>query len=66
MADILQTRNAWPLGTNFNAILIKIQQFSFKKMCLTIAKCGPFGRGLNVLTQPAEMISNKSDYNSLW
>ena len=40
-----------PLGTNFSEILIGIQIFSFKKMCLKIssAKWRPFCLGLNVL-----------------
>ena len=41
----------WPLGTNFNEILIGIQTFSFKKMHLKMssAKWRPFCLGLNVL-----------------
>ena len=41
-----------PLGTNFREILIGIQTFSFKKMCLKMssAKWRPFCLGLNVLT----------------
>ena len=41
----------WPLGTNFNEILIGIQTFSFKKMHLKMlsAKWRPFCFGLNVL-----------------
>ena len=41
----------WPLGTNFNEILIGIQTFSFKKMHLKMssAKCRPFCLSLNVL-----------------
>ena len=40
-----------PLGTNFNAILIGIQTFSFKKMHLKMSsvKWRPFFLGLNVL-----------------
>ena len=40
-----------PLGTNFSEILIGIQIFSFKKMCLKMssAKWRPFCLGLNVL-----------------
>ena len=41
-----------PLGTNFSKILIEIQTFSFKKMCLKVS-CGkwrPSCFGLNVLT----------------
>ena len=39
-----------PLGTNFSEILIGIQTFSFKKMCLKMssAKGRPFCLGLNV------------------
>ena len=42
----------WPLGTNFNEIVIKILTFSFKKMHLKMSsgKCRPFCLGLNVLT----------------
>ena len=42
----------WPLGTNFNDILIGIQTFSFKKMHLKMssAKWRPFCLGHNVLT----------------
>ena len=36
----------WPLGTNFNEILIEIHTFSFKKMRL---KCRPFCLGLSML-----------------
>ena len=41
----------WPLGTNFNEMLIEIQTFSLKKIHLKMssAKCCPFGLGLNVL-----------------
>ena len=41
-----------PLGRNFSEILIGIQTFSFKKMCLEMpsAKWRPFCLGLNVLT----------------
>ena len=41
-----------PLGTNFSEILIEIQTFSLKKICLKMssAKCRPFCLGLNVLT----------------
>ena len=41
-----------PLGTNFNEISIKIQQFSFKEMHfrLTSAKCRPFCFSLNMVT----------------
>ena len=41
----------WPLGTNFNEILIGIHTFSFKKMHLKMssAKWRPFCLGLNVL-----------------
>ena len=41
----------WPLGTNFNEILIGIQTFSFKKMRLKMssAKWRPFCHGLNML-----------------
>ena len=41
----------WPLGTNFNEILIGIQTFSFKKTQLKMspAKWRPFCLGLNVL-----------------
>ena len=41
----------WPLGTNFNEILIGIQTLSFKKMHLKMAsaKWRPFCSGLNVL-----------------
>ena len=41
-----------PLGTNFSEILIEIQTFSLKKICLEIlsAKCCSFRLGLNVLT----------------
>ena len=44
-----------PLGTNFNAILIEIRTFSFKKMHLKMSpgKWRPFCLGLNVL-----MVSN--------
>ena len=40
-----------PCGTNFDGILIKIKQFSFKKMRLKMSsgKRGPFCLGLNVL-----------------
>ena len=46
-AGILLTE---PLGTNFSEILIGIQIFSFKKMCLKMssAKWRPFCLGLNV------------------
>ena len=42
----------WPLGTNFNEILIGIQTFSFKEMHLKMssAKWRPFCFGLNVLS----------------
>ena len=42
----------WPLGTNFNEILIDIYIFSFKKMYLKMssAKWRPFCLGLNVLS----------------
>ena len=42
----------WPLGTNFNEILIKIHTFSINKMHLKMssAKRRPFCLGLNVLT----------------
>ena len=41
----------WPLGTNFNEILIGIKTFSFKKMHLKMssAKWRAFCLGLNVL-----------------
>ena len=41
----------WPLGTNFNEILIEILTFSFMKMYLKVssAKWRPFCLGLNVL-----------------
>ena len=41
----------WPLGTNFNEVLIGIQTFLFKKMHskMSSAKWGPFCLGLNVL-----------------
>ena len=41
----------WPLGTNFNEILIEIRTFSFKKMHLkrSSAKWQPFCLGLNEL-----------------
>ena len=41
-----------PLGTNFSEISIKIQIFSFTKMCLKVssAKWCPFWLGLNVLS----------------
>ena len=47
----------WPLGTNFNEILIEILTFSFMKMRLKVssAKWRPFCLGLNVLI-----------YNSGW
>ena len=40
-----------PLGTNFDEILIEIQTFSLKKICLKMssAKCCSFRLGLNVL-----------------
>ena len=40
-----------PLGTNFSEILIQIQTFSLKKICLKMssAKCCSFHLGLNVL-----------------
>ena len=40
-----------PLGTNFSEILIEIQTFSLKKICLKLssAKCRPFCLGFNVL-----------------
>ena len=40
-----------PLGTNFSEILIEIQTFSLKKICLKMlsAECCPFRLGLNVL-----------------
>ena len=40
-----------PLGTNFNEILIEIQTFSLKKICLKMSsvKCCSFRLGLNVL-----------------
>ena len=40
-----------PLGTNFNEIVIKIQTFSLKTICLKMlsAKCQTFCLGLNVL-----------------
>ena len=42
-----------PLGTNFNQILVEIQNFSFMKMHLKISsvKWRPFCPGHNVLTQ---------------
>ena len=42
-----------PLGTNFREILIEIQTFSLRKICLKIssAKRQPFCLGLNVLMQ---------------
>ena len=45
----------WPLGTNFNDILIQIHTFSFKNMRLKMssAKWRPFCLGLNVLTRKA-------------
>ena len=41
----------WPLGTNFNEILIEIHSFSFKKMDFKMSsgKWRPFCLGLNVL-----------------
>ena len=47
-----------PLGTNFSEILIEIQTFSLKKICLKMssAKCCSFRLGLNVLTEK-ELIS---------
>ena len=49
-ARILSIR---PLATNFNEILIGIQEFSFKKMYLKMSsvKSRPFCLGLNVLTK---------------
>ena len=43
-----------PLGTNFSEILIRIQIFSIKKMCLKMssAKWRPFCLCLNVLNEP--------------
>ena len=43
-ADLL---SIGPLGTNFREILIKIHNFSFKKMCLNMSsvKCWPFAQG---------------------
>ena len=43
----------WPLGTNFNEILIGNQTFSFKKMKLKMSsvKWHPFCLGLIVLKQ---------------
>ena len=40
-----------PLGTNFSEILIEIQTFSLKKICLNMSsvKCCPFLLGLNVI-----------------
>ena len=45
----------WPLGTNFSEILIKMQQFSLKKMHLIMspAKWRPFCLGLNVIIKSA-------------
>ena len=42
----------WPLGTNFNEMLIEIHTFSVKKMHLKMssAKWQPFCLGLNVLS----------------
>ena len=44
-----------PLGTNFSEISIKIQTFSFTKMCLKVssAKWRPFCLGPNVLNNEA-------------
>ena len=46
------------LGTNFSGILMKIQNFSFKKMHfkMSSAKCGPFYLVLNVLNTPVIMM----------
>ena len=48
-----------PLGTNFNEILIEIQTFSLKKICLKMssAKCCSFRLGLNVLRDVSGMKS---------
>ena len=53
-----------PFGTNFNEILIKIQQFSFKKMCLKklSAKFLPFCPSLNVLSCTFKMHCCKSSW----
>ena len=49
-----------PLGTNFTEILIKILEFSFKKMRLKLssAKWRPFCLGLNVLNTDAMPVHN--------
>ena len=49
----------WPLGTNFNGILIRYQTFLFKKMHLKMssAKWRPFCLGVNVLMKGVEPTS---------
>ena len=56
-----------PLGTNFSEISIKIQTFSFTKMCLKVssAKWRPFCLGLNVLRQDAVIEQNITNDNAL-
>ena len=56
----------WPLGTNFNEILIEIHTFSFKKMHLKMssAKWRPFCLGLNVL-RVANMVVCNNFYHLL-
>ena len=53
----------WPMGTNFNEILMEIYTFSFKKMLLKMlsGKCQPFCVSLNVLIIPqASTIDHQS------
>ena len=58
-----------PLETYFSEILIEIQTFSLKKICLKIlsAKCRPFCLGLNVLNQwwPTSLIYASLDLDQL-
>ena len=57
-----------PLGTNFSEILIWIQIFSFKKMCLKMssAKWRPFCLGLNVLRLQWRLLGHQAHVFVFW
>ena len=57
----------WPLGTNFNEILIEIYIFSFKKMHLKMSsvKWRPFCLGLNVLKMVNVSSGGPSHYSDV-
>ena len=58
----------WPLGTNFNEILIEIQTFSLKKIRLKMSstKCCSFRLGLNVLMDCPSLIYGMRGIVFIW